>query len=346
MRAWRQARERRGWSTNEVASRVRLSPKQVSALERMALEELPGPVFVRGFLRTYAREVGLDAAPLLDEYNAMVGGAPATAARSPRTPASPVFRAAAREHYVRPVVLGGALVLLVALGVIGAVAMRKPAAPPAARRRRPRRRAATRDCAVTRTGAGSRLITSLHRATPVTADAGKSGTAGGEAAQEPPPINVSAPIAAAAEPGAAPTVSVPVAPSTAAAASAIRLTFTEVSWVEVLDASGKQLLSQNNPAGSEVSLDGKAPFQVLIGNASGTRLEYRGKLDRTRSHDGPRQRRARQAELTMNAPRENIACLPTASGRGAAPADAPGRRALGRAQRAASAATRPSWCSR
>ena len=69
----------------------------------------------------------------------------------------------------------------------------------------------------------------------------------------------------------------PVAPSTAAAASAIRLTFTEVSWVEVLDASGKQLLSQNNPAGSEVSLDGKAPFQVLIGNAGGTRLEYRGK---------------------------------------------------------------------
>ena len=56
------ARERRGWSINEVASRVRLSPKQVSALERMAVEELPGPVFVRGFLRTYAREVGLDAA--------------------------------------------------------------------------------------------------------------------------------------------------------------------------------------------------------------------------------------------------------------------------------------------
>ena len=86
---------------------------------------------------------------------------------------------------------------------------------------------------------------------------------------------MSAPIAAAAEPGAAPTVSVP--PATVAE-STIRLTFTEVSWVEVLDASGKQLLSQNNPAGSEVRLDGKAPFQVLIGNASGTRLEYRGKL--------------------------------------------------------------------
>ena len=270
------ARERRGWSTNEVASRVRLSPKQVSALERMALEELPGPVFVRGFLRTYAREVGLDAAPLLDEYNAMVGGAPATPAEASHA-SSPVFRAAAREHYVRPVVLGGALVLLVALGVIGAVAMRKPAAPPAATTPPPATPAPPPATAPSLAPAPVPASSPASSPTPVTADAGKSGTAGGEAAQEPPPINVSAPIAAAAEPGAAPTVSVPVAPSTAAAASAIRLTFTEVSWVEVLDASGKQLLSQNNPAGSEVSLDGKAPFQVLIGNAGGTRLEYRGK---------------------------------------------------------------------
>ena len=267
------ARERRGWSTNEVASRVRLSPKQVSALERMALEELPGPVFVRGFLRTYAREVGLDAAPLLDEYNAMVGGAPVTPAEASHA-SSPVFRAAAREHYVRPVVLGGALVLLVTLGVIGAVAMRKPAAPPEATPPTPAPPPAT---APSLAPAPVPASSPASSPAPATADAGKSATAGGEAAQEPAPVNVSAPIAAAAEPGAAPTVSVPVAPATAAAASTIRLTFTEVSWVEVLDATGKQLLSQNNPAGSEISLDGKAPFQVLIGNAGGTRLEYRGK---------------------------------------------------------------------
>ncbi len=286
-----QARERRGWSINEIASRVRLSPKQVSALERMALEELPGPVFVRGFLRTYAREVGLDAAPLLDDYNVMVGGAPVRPPESAHT-ASPVFRAAAREHYVRPVVLGGALVLLVALGVIGAVTLRKPPAS-------------------TTVATPAPVPAAAPAAAAPTGDAGKPAPAGGDATQEPPPANVSAPIAAAAEPGAAPTVSVP--PATVAE-STIRLTFTEVSWVEVLDASGKQLLSQNNPAGSEVRLDGKAPFQVLIGNASWHASRVPRQAHRTRSHDGPRQRGPREAQLTMNAPRENIACLPTASG--------------------------------
>ena len=259
-----QARERRGWSINEIATRVRLSPRQVGALERMALEELPGPVFVRGFLRTYAREVGLDAAPLLDDYNAMVGGAPVRPPESAHT-ASPVFRAAAREHYVRPVVLGGALVLLVALGVIGAVALRKPLPPPTP----------TEATTLAQAPASAPTPAAAPAPTAPPADAAKPAPAGGDAAQEPPPANVSAPIAAGAEPGAAPTVSVPPAPT---AESAIRLTFTEVAWVEVLDASGKQLLSQNNPAGSEIRLDGKAPFQVLIGNASGTRLEYRGKL--------------------------------------------------------------------
>jgi cytoskeleton protein RodZ len=161
------------------------------------------------------------------------------------------------------VVLGGALVLLVALGVIGAVAMRKPAAPPPA--------AAT---ATATAPVPAAVPPTAPPAAPRTTDAGKPSS---ETAQEPPPVNVSAPIAATPEPGAAPTVSVPASAAAPTAESAIRLTFTEVSWVEVLDASGKQLLSQNNPAGSEVRLDGKGPFQVLIGNASGTRLEYRGK---------------------------------------------------------------------
>jgi cytoskeleton protein RodZ len=250
------ARERRGWSINEVAARVRLSARQVSALERVALEELPEPVFVRGFLRTYAREVGLDPAPLLDDFSALVSGAAAQPVESPRAP-SPVLQAAAREHYARPVVLGGALLLLVALGVIGTVTLRKPttvAAPAPAPA--PAKKATVEQAA-----------TAPVQSAPAPAEAQP---------QEPPPANVSAPIAAASDAGTT-TVTAPPASAATAASAAIRLSFAEVSWVEVVDASGKRLLSQNNPAGSEVQLDGKAPFQVLIGNASGTRLEYRGK---------------------------------------------------------------------
>jgi cytoskeleton protein RodZ len=247
------ARERRGWSINEVAARVRLSVKQVSALERAALDELPEPVYVRGFLRTYAREVGLDPAPLLDDLSAMVDGAPAQPVGSPRAP-SPVLQAAAREHYVRPVVLGGAMLLLVALAVIGTLTLRKPTpvAAPAPAAPAPAAKPADQAAA-----APAQPATTPTEAPP----------------QEPPPANVSAPIAAAND-GGATTVT---APPASAATAAIRLSFAEVAWVEIVDASGKRLLSQNNPAGTEVQLDGKAPFQVLIGNASGTRLEYRGK---------------------------------------------------------------------
>ena len=292
-----QARERRGWSINEIASRVRLSPKQVSALERMALEELPGPVFVRGFLRTYAREVGLDAAPLLDDYNVMVGGAPVRPPESAHT-ASPVFRAAAREHYVRPVVLGGALVLLVALGVIGAVTLRKPPAS---------------TTVATPAQAPAPAATPAAPSAPAapTGDAGKPAPAGGDAAQEPPPANVSAPIAAAAEPGAAPTVSVPPAPVAGVddPADVHRgLVGRSARGLGQATAVAEQSGGQRSPPRRQ----GAVPGVDRQRQWHASRVPRQA--HRTRSHDGPRQRGPREAQLTMNAPRENIACLPTASG--------------------------------
>ena len=46
------------------------------------------------------------------------------------------------------------------------------------------------------------------------------------------------------------------------------------SWIEIRDADGRTLLSQLNPAGSEMSVEGKPPFAVVIGNAQHVRLTY------------------------------------------------------------------------
>ncbi|KPN74903.1 RodZ domain-containing protein [Neisseria sp. 74A18] len=56
----RQAREQKGFSIGEVAERLKLSARQIEGLESGNYEGMPELVFVRGFLRTYARFLGLD----------------------------------------------------------------------------------------------------------------------------------------------------------------------------------------------------------------------------------------------------------------------------------------------
>ncbi len=69
--ALRSTRERRGLSIDEVARDTRISPRFLEALESEQFEELPAPVYVRGFIRSYAGYLKLEPQPLLDQ---LVGG--------------------------------------------------------------------------------------------------------------------------------------------------------------------------------------------------------------------------------------------------------------------------------
>lgn len=66
------ARAAKGLSTAEVASKLRLGLRQVEALEAEAFEQLPGEVFVRGFIRNYARFLELDPDELLPSQEVVV----------------------------------------------------------------------------------------------------------------------------------------------------------------------------------------------------------------------------------------------------------------------------------
>lgn len=61
----REGRVRMGMSFSDVARHLKLHPRQVEALERDDYATLPGPVFVRGFLRNYARLLGLEGEVLI-----------------------------------------------------------------------------------------------------------------------------------------------------------------------------------------------------------------------------------------------------------------------------------------
>lgn len=64
----REARERRGLSLEEIAKTTKISVSALDALERYDVSSLPGGIFTRAFVRSYATEVGLDPETSLQEF--------------------------------------------------------------------------------------------------------------------------------------------------------------------------------------------------------------------------------------------------------------------------------------
>jgi cytoskeletal protein RodZ len=65
----RREREIRGISLKEIADATKISKRFLEALERNDHKTLPAPVFTRGFVREYARYVGLNAEEMVNRYN-------------------------------------------------------------------------------------------------------------------------------------------------------------------------------------------------------------------------------------------------------------------------------------
>jgi cytoskeletal protein RodZ len=66
----RQQREAKRMSVEEVARATRVPTTSVERIESDRFDELPGEVFVRGFLKSYARAVGLPQDDVLARYTA------------------------------------------------------------------------------------------------------------------------------------------------------------------------------------------------------------------------------------------------------------------------------------
>lgn len=64
----RQARERRGISLRQIATSTKISVGVLEALERNDFSKLPGGIFSRAFVRSYALEVGLDPEEIVRQF--------------------------------------------------------------------------------------------------------------------------------------------------------------------------------------------------------------------------------------------------------------------------------------
>jgi len=82
----------RGWSLDEVSSRIKFSSRQIQALENEQWAKLPSGVSLRGLIRSYARLLDADAPAIVASLEAQIAAAPAPASghRIPRPMAVPV----------------------------------------------------------------------------------------------------------------------------------------------------------------------------------------------------------------------------------------------------------------
>ncbi|MEP6914772.1 MAG: helix-turn-helix domain-containing protein, partial [Acidobacteriota bacterium] len=79
----RLAREQRGLTLRQIADRTKISASALEALERNDISKLPGGIFSRSFVRSYAVEVGLDPDETVKEFLARFQGHPVQASAAP-----------------------------------------------------------------------------------------------------------------------------------------------------------------------------------------------------------------------------------------------------------------------
>ena len=64
----RQVREQRGISLRQIAEATKISVSALEALERNDISRLPGGIFSRAFVRSYAAEIGVDPEQTVREF--------------------------------------------------------------------------------------------------------------------------------------------------------------------------------------------------------------------------------------------------------------------------------------
>lgn len=255
----REARERLGLSTEDIAHRLRLQNTIIVALEKGEYRLLGAPIYIRGFLRSYAREVGLTADLLLPAARSLQDEEPVVTA-----PIMPVRnRWIERYSLVASYLVGTGLLLSALWWVVhtdGFDLARSPA---------PNLTVDPPDIASAPVLPEGNEAALGFEPLPSTTD--------GLAFQPLPPLAQTA--GAAPLTPAAPENPDPITASLVpnlAKPGAIALTVQTDSWVEIIDGNGKRLKFDIQKAGREEYV-GTPPYSLTIGNASQAELRAGGR---------------------------------------------------------------------
>ena len=254
----RAGRERAGLSVDDAARALKLSNRQVESLEHDDWASLPGKTMIRGFVRNYARLVGLDGRELMAALEGMAMPKSPELRGAEGTPVSmPKEGKSDRKDVLR--VLAGLLVLVLAMVAYFFL-------PPDIWQ-------STVQAIKDASQSNEVVVDTVADSPPVVPETPASVAQVESVTPEQPvvvpePASVSEPVIQRTE-GLAAEVQTPVT-------NVLKFGFTQPSWVEVRDRNGQIIFSQKNPAGSQRDVQGQPPFSVVIGNAAHVTLHYKG----------------------------------------------------------------------
>ncbi len=281
-----QEREAKGWSQDYVSERLKFSLRQLRALEDEEWEKLPQGVPLRGFVRNYARLLGIDITPQLHALPGNTDPVSLSQASTLTTPLADARKstrewpAGARTRRRPATWLVGVLMLLVAIALIVLALYRQgklPGFAPAEEE--------------SQTSPVNPALAPPALSPPSVPDPAPTPMTSEPTAPTAPLLPAQAPVSPPAEPqGASPDAEAPgngaadeasqeAATETEAspANAGIALVLTQDSWFEVRRANGSVVISRVLKVGEDYQLEpGDAPYSVVIGNIQGVMLTWRG----------------------------------------------------------------------
>lgn len=306
----RQARLDQRLSEHDVAMLLKVPARKVAAMESERWDELPEAPYARGFLRNYAKLLRLDPNSLIAEIDTHLGVPQSASLDLPQTLATPFPARAAGGHDAavsRRMVWVAAVCAVVAAGIFwsGTSSFQRLEArlepylsgsdhPTASTRAEPSgprvedgpgndQSGAAGAPQSPETAPGSAAVPAPAPATAPLAPAPAGGAPAAAQASAAHGASGALPTVAQSSPGrSANTVLAAAAPVNAAPtpahsdAEALVMNFHDDSWIEVRQADGKLLASGMIRPGEEKVFPAAPPLEVVIGNAPGVAVSYRG----------------------------------------------------------------------
>lgn len=257
----RQARLAKGLHIAALATSIKVAPRKLELLEGDRFDELPGASFTRALAQTVCRSLKIDAAPVMallplpadQGLSQMSRGLNAPFRDRPgrSVPSDLQFMKSPIVIGIGILLFGTALLYLLPAGWLSDVTRASlPSTEPVVSSPAPRPAPAV-----------------VVSDAPISMPAPAASTVA-EAVQA-----ASAPAMEASQASPAPTASAAPEP----AQGVLLLRASAASWVEVIDGRGAPLLSRMLQPGESVGLDGASPLRVRIGNASATKVLFKGK---------------------------------------------------------------------
>ncbi|ABC31161.1 uncharacterized protein conserved in bacteria [Hahella chejuensis KCTC 2396] len=291
----RQARENLGWSIPETAERLHVIPRYVKAIEDGEHGQLPGLVFLKGYVRAYARLVNLSEDRVIEdlEQELSLGDAGFTEERAAPTP----------SYEEKPKSGGGLWLILLALAVAAGLiyyflsgrdivstgstgtTMQEPEIPSevvvvpggSSDAIEPPAPVAEKDSSAVESEPmlldGSTLEEEGQEPSPEDLlQPEDTGTAETSASEQPPPVTED-PVSVEPAPSSA---SEQPAPQAAIGKVAVRATFVGDCWFDLRDKSNNRVVGLYRQ-GDVVDFQGEYPLRFIIGAVDAVKLEVNGK---------------------------------------------------------------------